>query len=556
MARLPAFRAAPLDDLARQLRFTPPDALRRHADHAEALAAEIEPERLYPEDWIVFRITGYRPDIPSPRAIRGRELLADLSTLAEHLSHAAAIPTEEARIRDWIDAPALASRWNVSPKTLARYRRDGLVARRTLSPDGLSRLAFTPAAIASFESRRSHDIRRASGFSRFDEPTRARILRRAERYRLSLGCSLNQAALRLADRFDRSHEGVRRLLRAADARRIAQGEAPIFADPPPLTERDARLIDRALRRGIEPVELAARFRRTRASIHRASLQARARRLRALNIGHIPGEALALHDPDATLALQPVREGLGVPRPRTLSALLALARRRVVPVGVEERARAMAQHVLRARAASAIASLSPNAPDADAIDLAETSLRWAHALRASLAATQLHLMVETLEAAIDSPLDTLRPILLADSLTQAFAALASSLDAYDPWKPGRLAAAANLSLARLAARLHPAPEPDRRRAQPRLPPDTPCADWTIALSPWRAALDPDPRIERSLDSIDAAHQRVLCARLGLRDTLPRTLGQLASELGVTRMQAGVLERRAIRAALDAARRVPG
>ena len=86
---MPAFaklRIAALDDLARQLRFAPPETLRRQLERAEQLAAEIDPSINYPEDWIVFRITGYRADMPAPATIVGEALLGDIGILVERLS--------------------------------------------------------------------------------------------------------------------------------------------------------------------------------------------------------------------------------------------------------------------------------------------------------------------------------------------------------------------------------------------------------------------------------------------------------------------------------------
>src|SRR5688572_23587481 len=80
-----------LEDLARQLRFTPREALLRDIQRAEALASQIGPDAVYEEDWIVGQVTGYRPKMDNPASVVGQALLADLSAFVERLSAAATL---------------------------------------------------------------------------------------------------------------------------------------------------------------------------------------------------------------------------------------------------------------------------------------------------------------------------------------------------------------------------------------------------------------------------------------------------------------------------------
>ncbi len=109
MPPLPRLRVSALGELAKQLRFAPREALLRDIERAEALAGEIDPERTYPEDWIVFRITGYRARIDEPAQVVGAALLGDLSALLRRFAGAAGMePTIAAGIinADHPDFPA------------------------------------------------------------------------------------------------------------------------------------------------------------------------------------------------------------------------------------------------------------------------------------------------------------------------------------------------------------------------------------------------------------------------------------------------------------------
>ncbi|MBL8759427.1 MAG: RNA polymerase subunit sigma-70, partial [Phycisphaerae bacterium] len=66
MPPLPRLRVSVLADLAEQLKFTPRDAARKQLEHAEDLLHAVDAESTYPEDWLVARITGYRPDLREP----------------------------------------------------------------------------------------------------------------------------------------------------------------------------------------------------------------------------------------------------------------------------------------------------------------------------------------------------------------------------------------------------------------------------------------------------------------------------------------------------------
>src|SRR5690606_411309 len=118
---------------------------------------------------------GYRPDMPAPPLVSGAEALADLSALVERLSDAAEMAPEELdpgalRIED------LQQRWGVSAKTISRWRRRGLIARRVRDARARSRLAFQPEAVRRFEAARAGELAAAGGFRRFTDEEQARAL--------------------------------------------------------------------------------------------------------------------------------------------------------------------------------------------------------------------------------------------------------------------------------------------------------------------------------------------------------------------------------------------
>lgn len=548
-----------LEDLARQLRFAPREALLRDIDRAEALAASINADAAYDEAWIVGQVTGYQARLDSPATIVGSALLSDLSPFVERLCESAGLTPAD--LPPGSLAPdALAARWSVSRKTLDRYRKRGLVARRVIGPDAKVRLAFAPGVIDAFQAREHDAIDRAAGFSRISDADEARIIRRAARYRARFNCSLNEAAKRLATRFGRSHEAIRQILRRHDAALPAPQR--LFTRPGPPDERFERLAWRVWRRALDPGTLAQRNARSRVAVVRAANHHRAALLRGL-APTLTRAPLPVHlldrDLDRILASPPATTGLGGPAITEALHWILTARGAGAPLGVEERSRTQGYHVIRARVASLTAALGPSTPEAERLDEAETLLRWAARLKAELIRAQQGLVLRALESRLARPLEEVRAAELAELVMLSVRAIADAIDTYDafgvPGKlPGRLAAPAGLAIDRAVARWqrdHAQQTGSRPRATPRLSPDAQLPDWTTSICAWQAWTEPDPRVRLGAASLPEADRRFLLRRFGWDDGPPTTLERIAAEFNITRIAVVGHERALIRAALAAA-----
>lgn len=556
MPRLTTLRVGPLADLAEQLRFAPPTAVLRSLRAAEELVDYIDPDSSYRLAWLVQRLTGYKPDPDADEhdiIIPGAALFAELSALAERLSDQARLGEQDVP-HGSLTLPDLCRRWSVDRKTIERRRRRGLIARRVRLPDGRARLAFTPAAVERFERL---DPRAASSehFTRVDDATRERIIRRAERYRRSLGCTLNQAAVRLARRFNRSRETIRRILRAHDQ----SAHAPIFTDPGPIDARQRRVAHRAWRRGVSLGPIAATLSRSRATAQRAVNERRAELLRSLDL-EVPFAPTFGRDDAAEVLLAPrcVSAGLGAPGETDALIFASLARAQR-PVDEEtESARAVAACYLRWSAALAIASLSRFDPPSATLDRIETSLRWAALLIIEQARSHQRLAILAIEEAAQRPLLDLAAEDIAALHTLAMDTILHAAATFDPFRPRphRLAGAANVALARTLARRTPAVIAATRsrpgangaahRSHQR---PVHLNDWTTRAAPWQPFLDPEPRVRAGLPLLDHVMRTLLERRhaWGADGVRPQTLEDLAQEWGATPARLAALERRARRIA---------
>ncbi len=576
MPPLPRLRSPALIHIAEQLRFAPASAARRHVLNLERLALTLEPSARYPAEWLLFQITGTRTALPDDALLPGDALLRDLPALIHRLCQRAAFTRGELLNDHWLDQAAACARLNVTPRSLQRFQRQGLLSRRALSPvRGSWTTLFHPSSLARFTNTTSAAPTTAKPASqasksrrkptRLSAAERERFVRIAARASARFGWSLATCARHIAIKHARSPEGIRQLLLRAAAR----GHLP-----PPITTlstRERRVILRADRLAIDHARLARRFNKSPSAIERALLIARAARLRAIPFQNFIAVTL-LEDSKSTVhnvLLQPasVRSGLGAGRTPDPLDFLRDIREAGWPDPAIELTRAKAYALLIARAAVATHALKP-LPTALALDEIETNLRWAARLKVELVRSQLMMALRTLDVQLVRPPDSLAPALLASLLTLSINAISLGVDRFDPFNRGRLAAPAGLELNRAVARwmvahatdLAPTPQPTtsapRRatRATPATSEAITLPDWTLSVSPWQSFLEPPPRVRRALlnpafvaPSITAALLLATRQHLALAGETPHTLRQIASTLKLPPNLAARRVRHVIRAA---------
>ena len=533
--------------LANELGYASKPTLLRHLQRIDELAPQVDPDIAYPEDWIVFRITGYRPDLPSPALVPGEALRGDLSAIAERISETAKLsPTDIHEPYETIDS--LSQRWSVSRKTIERYRRLGLIARRLDLGSGHRSVIFMRSAVEWFESLNTKRLGKAARFDRINDSQLARFERLATGYRARLGWSRSQAAARIALRTGHSHEGVRKALLRIDQSRTEQSTPPIFDEPGPSTPRNQRFALRAIIRGIEPAHIAKHTKRSHNATLRAINIARANLIASFDL-----PAGAHQDVDNTLSSPAITSGLTVHAPTDLCALIESMRHRAPTVVYQEQMQARAYHLLCRRASHQHAALSPATPSAPILDAIETDLRLAGMLKAQLVESQLHLVLSTIELQIGGPIDSLDPSRASFLLLGGIRVLSDAIDRFDPSHKARIAAPAGLAITRFALAQPDIAQPIADgKATRRIPPGHTIADWTMLITPWHPWLMPSARIEPILNQLEDRDRLILTRRFGFDGCPPLTRPALAKLLGTSAPHAARYERQAIRAALSATR----
>lgn len=258
-----------------QVRFAPPARRQEQLVRAERLLAEIEPARMYPYQFVCFRITDFRPDSYPDLLISGEDLKHDLVVFMDEVSRSLpAVPVEDVA-EPMLTLEQISQRLNVSTKTITRWRERGLIGRRVVC-NGRRQLGFMQSTVDRFLAANQATVERGGRFSQLTDDEKEDILRRAKRLsRVGTG-SLTEVSRRIAKRLNRSPETVRYTIKNYDREHPEQALFPEVSGP--LSEDTKDVIFNSFRRSISVDSLAKRFHRTRNSIYRIVNEVRSKRL--------------------------------------------------------------------------------------------------------------------------------------------------------------------------------------------------------------------------------------------------------------------------------------
>jgi len=245
------------------------------------LLGEIDPSRTYSYEYLCFRITDYRPDASPNLTVSGREARHDLRLFVEDVSDAANV-----RVEDLAEpvhtVEDLARIFNVSSKTIARWREQGLVSRRLIF-QGRKRVGFLRSSVERFVAQNRERVKRGERFSQLSEDERTAIVERARRLAKSGGCP-SEIARRIARQMGRSVETVRYTLKQFDQK---HPESAVFRGRRgPLTADSKRRIFEQYLAGVGVDLLAKRHARATGSIFRVVWEMRANRIIELPLDYM------------------------------------------------------------------------------------------------------------------------------------------------------------------------------------------------------------------------------------------------------------------------------
>ena len=289
------FRALALKELTdQQVRFAPAARRREQVARAAKLLGELDPAKVYPYQFVCYRITDFRSGAHADLLIPAADLKHDLAEFIRRVERSIPpLPIEQA-VEPILTLDEVSRRLNVSTKTINRWRVRGLVGQRVIVK-GRRQLGFPKSLLDRFLEDNSSLVARGSSFSRLADGERETILYRARRLALA-GGDITTVSRRLARRLGRSVEAIRYTIKNFDR---AHPDQAIFPDRKgPLDDPTKELIFDLYERGIPVGTLTKKYERSRTAVYQAINEVQARRLLEQPVEYIHNETFEVAANDA------------------------------------------------------------------------------------------------------------------------------------------------------------------------------------------------------------------------------------------------------------------
>ena len=450
------FRIDRLADLARQMEFTPHDVRAAQVTAAEDLVHGLDASKAYPVDFVIFRITGYRPKASvDGDLLTGIALLHDLGLLIERVSDTLEIHAAQVA-EPVLDIDSVCERFNVTSKTIQRWRRRGLPARRFVFPDGKRRVGFLISSVERFFAGHRDQVARGTNFSQLGDAEREDILKKARRLAVYCRCCANEIARRIARRINRSPLTVLHTIRKHDLDHPEDAIFPQAADP--ISDDERTRVLKGYRRGVPLGALARRICHPRAAVYRVVLEERAARLARRKVKFIDDPLY--HQDDAASAVEAIVAGTrqelltGSDRaeetrvPRDLPPYLQDLYRTPLLSPAGERAHFLAFNFHKFRFVSARRRLDPQFARARDIAELEGCLRRATEVKNAIVKANLRLVVSVARKHVRPGLS------LMELISDGNLTLMRAVESYDFHRGHRFSTYATLALMKGFARSVP------------------------------------------------------------------------------------------------------
>ncbi|UCF44024.1 MAG: DUF3853 family protein [Planctomycetota bacterium] len=300
-----------LAQLLMQLRFTPPQQRRKELEAAEELFATIEKDKEYPFEFVCFRITGFHPrGLPELEPIKGDELAEDLHIFIAKLSGQVAQSVAEQNQKVYT-IEELAEVLGISTKTIGRWRKRGLLARKFIFDDGKKRFGFLQSAVDEFLHENPSLAAKAKNFKPLTKKEKQQIIRRAKALAARTPLSRYQIIERVAAKTGRAHETIRYTLLNYEK---THPDKRISNEPPGVISQTAAAeLYKLYKQGHDIKELMERFGRSKSSVYRIINQRRARALMAKKVEFVDSDEFLEEDAEQKILAKPIGDQKPVSR---------------------------------------------------------------------------------------------------------------------------------------------------------------------------------------------------------------------------------------------------
>jgi len=534
-----------LAQLLIQLRFTPQKQRRKQLDAAEKLLAIIESDREYPFEFVCFHITGFRPKaLPEQQPIKGDELAEDLRIFIARLSSQLALAVAEQGQKVYI-IEELAASFDVSTKTIHRWRKRGLITRKFIFDDGKKRFGFLQSAVDRFLKENPNLVAKAKIFKRLTKKEKQLIVKQARALAAKTTLSRYQIIDQIAAKLGKAHETIRYTLlnyeKTSPDNAISHEQAGV------TSPSEGAELYKIFKQGGSIKELMDRFGLSKSSIYRIINQQRARALLAKKIEFVASgefleenarqkflaEPVSVEKPLSPKGIEPLGLASESLLPQYLQAL------RDTPVLNREREVELFRryNYLKYLACVTRAGMKPARVHSDRLNEIENYLAEAETVKKTIIEANLRLVVSIAGKHVAGGANFL------ELVSEGNFALIKAVEEFDYTRDIRFSKTASLSIAKEYAKVSgKSTELTREKA------------GSLAnILPFLKTAEVDfaaiERARRSLvqvikDELDQREQYIILNHFGLVGSLIRkkkkTLQQIGEDLGLTKERVRQLE----------------
>ena len=522
-----------------QVRFAPRAKRNEQADRAETLLSELDPSKNYPYDFLFFRVTAVRPDATGYRLIKGDDAVHDLRLFVEDITDSMNLRVEEAK-EPVHTVEDLSKMFNVSTKTISRWRDQGLVSRRFLA-EGRKRVGFLHSSVDRFVTQNKKRVERGERFSQISDTERDDIIDRARRI-AATGSNLSEVARTVASEINRSTETIRYTIKNFDRQFPKMAVFPDQREV--LSDEDRRAMYQQHNRGVSTVVLAKRYGRIRSSIVRILNEQRAIKILELPLDFMPNaefedtsrvEEMTAELPTVAESTRKVRAPSGLPP--------YLASLYDVPLLTREQEYHLFRKMnyLKHVATKLRSDLDPKAPLVSLMDQIEKLFEQSVAVKNKIVQANLRLVVSIAKKHVD-PNDDFFGLISDGNMS-----LIRASEKFDYSRGNKFSTYASWAIMKNFARTIPDEFKHRDRFRTSSE-EIFTGHEDRRADNFSAEIDQAARtdqIQKILHTLDQREQQIIVRRFGLDHRFePLTLKEVGEELGVTKERIRQLEARAL------------